>query len=250
MSYICKKAFQIIRENALEYRDFGNAKCGAKEKAPTFPIHCIAMPMLAGNSNSATPLKFPSKINQLRAIYIGERFRKRRPTCTRGRGGALQSILTSASCAGLGNCCCLVFLRRGFGRSAFAVVSYAFVVGSRQMLVLAGPRSRWCRLPLWSGRVRCWFWSARVAAVSFVSMMVDVWCFSYCSSAFGAGPSRRVRRFRFSALLVVCGTSRCALVLVVLRVRCFVSIFLCLAPSVSRPMPKLGNLRCKLIAFK
>ena len=42
-----------------------------------------------------------------------------------------------------------------------------------------------------------------------------------CLFALGVGPLRRVRRFRFSALLVVCGHSRFASVLVVLRVRWF-----------------------------
>ena len=57
-----------------------------------------------------------------------------------------------------------------------------------------------------------------------------------------------VRRFRFPALLVGCGPShwfffgRSA--------RAVVSYRFCSVPRVGRPMPKLGNLRCKLAVFK
>ena len=41
---------------------------------------------------------------------------------------------------GLGIGCGVVFLRRGFVRSACAVVSFGLVLGSRSVLVLVGPR--------------------------------------------------------------------------------------------------------------
>ena len=60
-----------------------------------------------------------------------------------------KSILPIASCRGL---------RLGL----VAVWSFA------SPLALDVPRSRWFRFPFLLFRVRCWFWSSRVAVVSFV----------------------------------------------------------------------------------
>ena len=60
-------------------------------------------------------------------------------TCTRGRGEAPQSILSSASCRGLGVGFGPLW-RLGSGCSAFAVVSFALFAGSRPVLVLVAPR--------------------------------------------------------------------------------------------------------------
>ena len=68
----------------------------------------------------------------------------------------------------------------GVGRSAVAVVSFALLVGARPVLVLVGPRGG-----------------------GFVCLNVGWRLVSFFSIAFGVGPSRRVRWFRFSALLVV-----------------------------------------------
>ena len=70
-------------------------------------------------------------------------------------------------------------------------------------------------MPLSLGRVRCWFWSFRAAVVSFVSMLVRVWCWS----------SHRVRWFRFSMLLVGVGCCRSPLFWSFLRVRWFRIVF-------------------------
>ena len=46
----------------------------------------------------------------------------------------------------------------------FGVAVWSFV----SPLALAVPRLRWFRFPFSLVRVRCWFWSPRVAVVSFV----------------------------------------------------------------------------------
>ena len=58
-------------------------------------------------------------------------------------------------------------------------------------LALAVPRSRWFSLSLSLVRVRCWFWSFRVAAVSFarnVGSRLVLVC--VCPVAFGVGFGR------------------------------------------------------------
>ena len=140
----------------------------------------------------------------------------------------------------------MVFVRHGFGRSAFAVVAFAIVVGSRYVLVLVGPRSRWFRLPLWLGRVRCWFWSVRVVVVSFVSMLVRVWCWFFPFAYGVCLRSALVRRgvccgFRFSTFLVGCGPSRFALVLVVLRVMWLRIIFSWLGAERRSTQARIGK---------
>ena len=92
-----------------------------------------------------------------------------------GGGEAPQSILSSASCRGLGfGVGCGLAFCVAFGRSA--VVSFVLVVGSRSVLVLVlvVPRGGGFVCPLLLVLVWCWFWS----------------------SAFGLGFGR-VRWFRF-----------------------------------------------------
>ena len=88
-------------------------------------------------------------------------------------------------------------------------------------LAVAVPRFRWFRLTFSPVRVR--YWASRAAAVSFVLHV----------------GSRLVLVFVLRVwpwFLVVRGG--------------FILFFLCSAPRVGRPRPKLGNLRCKLIVFK
>ena len=94
---------------------------------------------------------------------------------------ATHPILTCASCRRLGLGCGLVFLCRGFGCPASAVISFALVFGSRSVLVLAVPSG---------GGFVCFEVGSRLALAIFAS---------------GVGPSRRVRWFRFSMLLVGVG---------------------------------------------
>ena len=78
---------------------------------------------------------------------------------------------------GIGLHCGLVFLCRGFGCSAFAVVSSALVVGSRSVLVLFVPRG---------GGVVCLNVSARSVLVFWPSRLVFVcvrrWSFAACAA--------------------------------------------------------------------
>ena len=117
--------------------------------------------------------------------------------------------------------------------AAFPAVSYALVVGSRSVLVLVGPRGGFVCLNVGSRLVLVFFpsrlvlvcvrrWSvAACAAVSFLCVVGWLWSVAL---RIGFGRSARaVVSYRF---------------------------FFCVVPSVGRPMPKLGNFRCELIAFK
>ena len=87
-------------------------------------------------------------------------------------GGAPQSILLSAPRRGpvFGIGCGLAFrVAFGFGRSA--VVSLVPVIRLFAVLVSVVPPGGGFACPcfgLYFGRVRCWFWSFRLAVVSFV----------------------------------------------------------------------------------
>ena len=128
----------------------------------------------------------------------------------RAEGGP-HSIMASAASWGLGVGCGSVFLRRGFGFSAFAVVSFALGAGSRPVLVLVAPRE---------GGFVCLNVGSRFVLV----FVLRVWCLF----AFGVGRSARMRGFvslrSWLAFDVGDGPSRAALVLVVLRLRCFSSV--------------------------
>ena len=104
-----------------------------------------------------------------------------------GGGFLRQSILSSASCRGVGlgvGCGWAICVAFGFGCPAFAVVSFAIVVGSRLALVFRA-LGRWFRLSITLVRVWCWFLSFAVGVG--LRLPLRVWCWIWIWSFFVCG---------------------------------------------------------------
>ena len=116
------------------------------------------------------------------------------------------------------------------------------------------------RLPLCLDRVCCWYRSVHVrggfVCLNIGSRLVLVFSFAFGVCLRSALVLRGVCGGFVSPRCwlvfgVGCGPSRVALILVVKGVQRFrIVFFLCSVSRVGRPMPKLGNFRCKLSVCK